>query len=240
MKLIPDKMGRFFERPFFEDGELDNECDQIVTQFLIQKYGEVKFPISTEDLQCIIEKEADLDLYVTLGEDEEGKTDFRKKKPDIAISEVLSSEPRFENRLRTTLAHEYGHAHFHRPFYEKKKEMRRAQTTLDFFDDEPDLVLVSYRSEALKTQDTDWLEWQARYVSGALLMPINDLKPRVIRFLEQHHLLGKATPEQPVVRTLIQKVAQRYQVSADAAQIRLQQLGFLKDALTPPQQGSLL
>lgn len=240
MRLVPDRTARFTERPYFEDGELDTECDDIVTQFLTKKYGEVKLPLSTEDLKCLIEKEADLDTYATLGEGEEGKTDFRKKKPDISISESLSNEPQYENRLRTTLAHEYGHAHFHGPFYEKKKAMSKAQATFDFFEDEPDLVLVSYRADTPKRQDTDWLEWQAGYISGALLMPISDLKPRAIRFLEQQKLSGAAVLGHPVTQVLIEKVAKWYQVSADAARVRLQQLNLIKEGLENREQGSLL
>ena len=68
-------------------------------------------------------------MYVALNDGEEGKTDFRGKKPDVHISQELSNEPRYENRLRTTLAHEFGHVHFHGPFC----EMKKAQLTLDIF-----------------------------------------------------------------------------------------------------------
>jgi Zn-dependent peptidase ImmA (M78 family) len=236
MRLIPDKTGRFAERPFFEDGELDAECDQLVTQFLIKKYGSVKFPIATEDLKCLIETKADLDVYVTMNEGEEGKTDFRRKKPDVHISEYLSSEPRYENRLRTTLAHEFGHVHFHGPFY----EMKKAQFALDLFGKEPDLVLVTYRADVIGATETDWLEWQAGYVSGALLMPISHLRPRVIQFFEQRGVAGVIHVDHPAAQNLIRKVTQRYQTSADAARVRLQQLGFLASGKAVCERGSLL
>ncbi|MCX6378988.1 MAG: ImmA/IrrE family metallo-endopeptidase [Armatimonadetes bacterium] len=235
MRLIPDKTGRFSCRPFFEDGELDLECDRIITQFLTKKYGCVKLPICTEDLKCLLETKADLDLYVTLNQGEEGKTDFRRKKPDVHISEILSSEARYENRLRTTLAHEFGHVHFHGPFY----EMKKAQLVLDFFGNELELVLVTYRSSVITASETDWLEWQAGYVSGALLMPISHVKPRVLQYLGQHGTTAVSL-ESPLAQNLIQKASLRYQVSAVAARVRLQQLGYIVDCAAVSVQGELL
>ncbi len=44
----------------------------------------------------------------------EGVTDFCPgEKPTVRIAHQLSEEPRRENRLRTTLTHEYGHVKFH-------------------------------------------------------------------------------------------------------------------------------
>ncbi|MDP6632124.1 MAG: hypothetical protein QGI51_01295, partial [Dehalococcoidales bacterium] len=58
-----------------------------------------------------------LDLYADLsgaGIDVDGLTDFfLDKKPVVEIARDLSLESRRRNRLRTTLAHEYGHVKFY-------------------------------------------------------------------------------------------------------------------------------
>ena len=64
MKYVPDKTGRFQRRPHYDPRELDDECERIINEFLNSKYGSVKFPLLTDDLTCLIERDAaDLDLY---------------------------------------------------------------------------------------------------------------------------------------------------------------------------------
>jgi Zn-dependent peptidase ImmA (M78 family) len=125
MKWIPDTTTRFKWRPYYEQEELDTECERIVTQFLSQKHGEVHFPLSSDDLAVMIEKDtSDLDLYADLsreGRDVEGMTEFfANKKPAIRISQELSLDPNKNRHLRTTLAHEYGHVRFHGFLWEDK------------------------------------------------------------------------------------------------------------------------
>jgi hypothetical protein len=118
MKWIPDATGRFLQRPFYADEELDTECEIFAVNLLRAKYGAVQFPLSTDDLTVLIEREADeLDLCADLNRDGdfiEGVTEFRPgRKPRVLISKHLSKGDRYINRLRTTLAHEWGHVHFH-------------------------------------------------------------------------------------------------------------------------------
>jgi Zn-dependent peptidase ImmA (M78 family) len=118
MKWVADTTGRFQWRPVYQPEELDTECERIVTAFLLQKYGAVRFPLSTDDLTVMMEQDTSyLDLYADLsgeGEDVEGLTDFFKnKKPAVKISQKLSEDVALSARLRITLAHEYGHVKFH-------------------------------------------------------------------------------------------------------------------------------
>ena len=55
---VPDKTGRFSQRPHYKPGELDRECEIIVTSFLQHRHGEAVFPVSTEDLTVLIERDA--------------------------------------------------------------------------------------------------------------------------------------------------------------------------------------
>src|SRR6266536_3811685 len=117
MKWVPDKTGRFQQCPHYLPEELDTECEQLIASFLQKRYGKVEFPIKTEDLTVFIEEKADLDSFADLSGEEgdvEGMTEFLpRKRPTVGIAGSLN-QPYLENRLRTTLTHEYGHVHYHR------------------------------------------------------------------------------------------------------------------------------
>ena len=122
MKMVRDTTGRFPQRPHYSQEELDRECEVIVSSFLKQRRGAAFLPITTDELSILIEQHAtSLDPYADLsrfGEDVEGMTAFRPDgETEVFISERLSNESHRENRLRTTLAHEFGHLTFHRDLW---------------------------------------------------------------------------------------------------------------------------
>jgi hypothetical protein len=75
-----DKSGRFPQRLFLRAAEIDRDCERLVTAFLQQRYGEVRFPISTNDLTILVEQHcASLNQYADLsgeGDEVEGMTCF--------------------------------------------------------------------------------------------------------------------------------------------------------------------
>src|SRR4029077_8999092 len=82
------------------------------------------------------------------------------------ISNRLSEDSRMENRLRTTLTHEYGHVKFHSPLWEADS------ATADLFGKRPERMSISCKRENIVgATEYDWMEWQAGYVCGAVLMP---------------------------------------------------------------------
>ncbi len=104
MRWIPDTTGRFPRRPYWEREELDARCEAIVTEFLRTRRGEVRYPLTTDELTILVERYADLDGAADLsryGEDVEGYTDFLRRPPLVRVSERFQ-DPRLENRLRTT------------------------------------------------------------------------------------------------------------------------------------------
>src|SRR5690348_4299301 len=110
---VRDTTGRFSQRPHYEPEELNFECEAIITKFIKDLYGEVRFPVETDDLTKLIERDtSDFDSYAdlsALGPDVEGVTEFfTHRKPAVKISADLSSDDKRENRLRTTMTHEYG------------------------------------------------------------------------------------------------------------------------------------
>jgi hypothetical protein len=75
IRWIKDPTGRFPERPFYRQEDLDSLSEEWVVDFLMERYGKVEFPVSTEDLTVMIERDtSDLDQYADLSEEgEEGE-----------------------------------------------------------------------------------------------------------------------------------------------------------------------
>jgi Zn-dependent peptidase ImmA (M78 family) len=232
MKWISDPTGRFPHRPFYENGEIDYKCETLITKFLLDKYGKVSYPITTNDLTILLEqKTEDLDLFADLSDydgDVEGITEFyTDKKPKVLISRSLSEQPYRENRYRTTLTHECGHVHLHGSLLSGGQ--------MKMFADETRENNRCKRENILGAQKTDWMEWQAGYASGALLIPITSLKSLCRGFYQESNLLTAISTTSLNGQQLIIKVANSFQVSEDAARVRLLQLKFLTDQEQTPQ-----
>lgn len=241
MKYIRDSTGRLCMRPHFEPIELDRECEQLVCTFLRAKYGEIKFPIPTDALDVLIEQDAqDLDKYADLsaeGDDVEGVTEFVPgQKPRVKISARLSENPKLENRLRTTLAHEWGHVKFHAPLW-------LADTaTPDLFGRRPEATSIKCkRDNIFGASEYDWMEWQAGYVCGAVLMPHTRVKAIAKEYFESIRQNGPLDVKSQAAVDLSERVVKAFQVSADAARVRMIKLKILSElggGLGLPQPGA--
>jgi hypothetical protein len=230
MRWVADTTGRFAQRPHYAPAEIDAECEGLVDSFLRERRGRVEYPFETNDLIALIEREAeDLDIYADLtseGQDVEGATYFNPQgRARVRISRRLADEPWSTNRFRTTASHELGHVKFHNFLW--PLEPRPAL----FYADEAPLSDVSPRCKRDAIQPLkplDWMEWQAGYACGALLMPLT----RVQKLARTVSGLGLAprvvgTPE---TLDLISLVKKAFEVSADAARVRLIQLRLLAPA----------
>jgi len=238
MRWIPDRTdrtGRFRARPFYTRDELDHICEERVGRFLRGKYETVRFPLDTNDLTILLEQDVDdLDLYADLsavGGEEcevEGVTIFVPgRRPRVRIARALMMQPRREPRLRTTLAHELGHATLHafagRPDLTTRPLPRGDQSCL---------APAWGRSPVANTRgvSSDWMEWQAAYASGAFLVPRRALQqvvgPRGGR--------GAARASSPVGERLIRQVQEHFGVSQAAARVRLLQLHHLAESTAAP------
>lgn len=231
VRLVPDRTGRFDQRPHYEPGELDRECDAIIRTFLSERYGEVVFPIATDDLTVLIERDAgELDQYADLseyGDAVEGVTLFEPgRKPLVKIAAELTEDQRRENRLRTTLTHEWGHVHYHAYLWDM---VDHASGDLFGYSHTPH-GNVCKRESMLNAPYTDWMEWQAGYVCGALLMPATALTGSVREHLKTVGLQAPLISNSAEARDLINVVIGRFGVSAEAALVRLIKLKFISDA----------
>lgn len=228
MKWVKDRTGRFPERPHYETDELDAECENIIESFLKGRHGKMTFPIATDDLTVLIERDVeDFDQYADLSLEEgevEGVTTFVPgRQPTVRISRLLSETPNMENRLRTTITHEYGHVRFHRFMF----EMKSATPSL-FPDSIADHTNKCKRETILHAGQTDWMEWQAGYACGAFLMPITALRETVKVYLKQTlQATAQLPPDSPAGLELISTVSKVFHVSNDAARVRLLQKKML-------------
>jgi Zn-dependent peptidase ImmA (M78 family) len=223
MKWIKDRSGRFQERPFYEFEELDYICEDIISGFMLRQFGEIKYPIATNSLEILLESEAsDVDFYADLsteGPDVEGVTQFyRNQKPKILITNKLSNEARYENRYRTTLTHELGHVKLH-SFLWTTNQLPLLPSTHD------DVSPKCKRESILNAQEVDWMEWQAGYASGAYLIPITPLRSLAKEIVGVSRL-KLLLPTSNDGQLLIKQVQHQFQVSAEAAEVRLRQLRY--------------
>jgi hypothetical protein len=233
---VRDQTGRFHQRPHYRPEELDSECELIITEFLKDVRGEVRYPVETEDLKMLIDRDTeDLDVYADLasyGSDVEGVTEFTPgSKPSVKISARLTEDNRYENRLRTTLTHEYGHVRFHGSLFEG--ESSQAELPLGR---RPDRNNICKRDSMIDAAQTDWMEWQAGYVCGALLMPKTVVLIECRRYVEELGLHGTMSLQTPHGAALIDRVGEMFRVSNDAARVRLLKL---RQVTPGPGSGSL-
>jgi hypothetical protein len=226
VRYIPDNTGRFSHRPYYEPGELDRECERIIADFMQERTGSLTFPIPTDVLTKLIERDTDdLDLYANLldeGSDVEGVTDFYPgERPKVRISIDLTESERRGHRYRTTLAHEYGHVHFHTSLFDALSLSPRMFPELDRAQ-----VQKCQRATIISAQKIDWMEWQAGYVCGALLMPLTAFSQVVVAFRQRHnlHSLHVRSLE---AGELLATIAEQFDVSEDAARVRLMQLNYM-------------
>jgi IrrE N-terminal-like domain len=222
VKEVIDRTGRFAKRPFYQAEDLDIACEQIIVRFLRSRYGKAEFPVSTDDLTRLVERDvSSLDIYADLsefGSDVEGVTCFNPgSKPEVLISAKLTEDDCRENRLRTTLTHEYGHVHFHAYLFELQNQTRTEEK------------IVCKRDGMVNANEIDWMEWQAGYVCGAILMPKSYLTKCVQSFCQQNELILPIKLADREANDLIDLVASKFQVSRDAAKIRLIKLKHLVD-----------
>jgi Zn-dependent peptidase ImmA (M78 family) len=221
MKMIPDKTGRFPARPHWEIEELERKCEEAITAFLEHRYGFVRIPVPTEALTELIERDGDiLDVRPNLSDDKYevfGYTRFeRGKKPVVTIARELWERRYRNNRLRMTLGHEYGHVLLHTWLYDKYGVAAEPQ--------------LCYWQSLLPTEGVvDWMEWQAGYAGGALLMPESFVRRAAAAFFRDRKETAPVKKDSATAAALAERIALAFDVSLEAARVRLAKLAYLID-----------
>ena len=130
-----------------------------------------------------------------------------------------------EALLRSTIAHECGHAIYHRSFYGRQKTQTAACTVSD--------IRIQTDVRQLTTNH-DWLEHHAKRFSAAILMPYPAVR-NVCKSYTDHLTLWYKNEPQLCNRLAANRLASVFKVSCAAAQIRMNQLhlDFQAPAETP-------
>jgi hypothetical protein len=219
VKWTRDTSGRFRQRPHYLNDELEQICEVAICNFLRERHGTVAFPISTADLTVLIEQAVeDLDSSCELEDGIDGLTDFfPRKRPKVKIASRLQ-EPYLENRLRTTLTHEYGHVVLHGFLFAVEGDLKK------LFDGTARETRNTCHRDHIHGGAADWMEWQAGFACGALLMPQTELVRVVKAFRDAEGLkYADIGVDADAGKRLIQRVMGEFQVSQDAARVRLEQ-----------------
>jgi hypothetical protein len=234
VKMVRDTTGRFALRPHYDPSELDRECERILFPFLQARHGSGEFPLSTDDLTVLIEQHADsLDMYADLsryGGDVEGVTEFHADQaPKVSISERMANDRRRKNRLRSTLAHEFGHVHFHRHLWDEK--LRPGEL---FAKGDPTNKAICKRDTIINALSYDWMEWQAGYVSGAILVPSSLARRLVSDYCADRGLHGDIPVRSHHGCVLVGMIQEAFEVSEEAARVRLLKLRLVTSTDAQP------
>ena len=75
----------------------------------------------------------------------------------------------------------------------------------------------------------DWFEWQAGYASGALLMPESFARRAVGAYFQNRSERPPIVGGSPEAPALCRRISLAFDVSVEAATVRLKQLGYLTE-----------
>jgi hypothetical protein len=222
---------------YLTTSQIENDTRLLLAEYE-QQFGRITRP--PVDVEGIIESLFQLDLRFadlrsSLGQDVLGATwiDEREVRVDETLDPTL--DPKKEGRYRFTLGHEIGHWRLHRP----SLEARAMQGSLFNAVHKPAIVC---RSSGREPQ-----EWQADVYAGFLLMP------QTLVHEQWRNLYDKAEPyfaadeietiqarwslaenNTPTV-SIARRLAQVFNVSGQAMQIRLIGLGLIRTRQAQPQ-----
>ncbi len=154
------------------------------------------------------------------------KAEYLSVKEDTAIIETSLLEPGNENIYRFTLAHEVaGHAYLHKDYHYTDPN----QMSLFEMENKPIIECRKNRiftygimpPKQLKT-DVEWMEWQANYMASAILMPMASVDKLIDDLAMKFDSYSKTTKN-------IEYISQIFKVSKIAVEIRLKNLGLIKE-----------
>ena len=217
------------EPQFYALDYFEQLCERAVVEFCDEFYGQELAPLPTDVLTQLLERHTSvLNLFATLDEGIEGMTTMfgNECRPQVEIAAELSRQWFRENRLRTTLAHELAHVLLHAPLW-------RAQCLAAGQPGEARIAQVCRREtvedQGSRSDRIDRVEWQARYLGGALLMPKRRLDRLVGRFLSTFSTAPVLVAGSAEAEELVERVSIGFRVSRDAARVRLSRVGVVRD-----------
>lgn len=141
------------------------------------------------------------------------------KRDTIIIEGTLAENPALEHRERFTEGHEASHGLVHPEYYKRRAQFAGFSNTGDSYSKPcfPDLSGEDMNGKRL--QGEAWLEWQANYLASVLLMP----KATVKQLKDLIKSKGKCYWNLELISTMVEV----YNVSKNAARVRLNSLNYL-------------
>jgi hypothetical protein len=130
----------------------------------MERYGQELNPVPTEALVQLLEEHAhDVDQLAELPEGVNGVTEYYwDRKPIVKIDARLTQQHWRETRRRSTLTHECSHSIQHAPLWRELGPEHPGDGPV------AQSCRCEYNNDSHDQWD-DWMEWQARYMSGAFL-----------------------------------------------------------------------
>lgn len=213
-------LSKLLGKPDFQpESRIESQAEKVILQHLKNRdRGNTPFPITIDDLTTLIETAVDdLDLYSDLsqyGPGVEGLTIFRPgSKPQVRIAAELS-ETANTNRLKSTLAHEFGHVFLHNPMFQRHHQAALIQI-------EHPSVQLTFRDEEASASQSDLFEFQAWYFCRALLMPASELNRLIRTHAEAENHYGEIWHAGSLGQKVIGLTAKLFGVSEAIARIHL-------------------
>jgi hypothetical protein len=219
MRHLKAQSGPFVERPYFKNGEIESTCeDELLKAGLcpslpeairIDRFIEKRFGVTPS--------------YEDLGESILGLTRFNSTGvAEIVVAEALDSENSVvaERRIRTTLAHEAGHALFHSHlFVLAPREPLFGDAT------DPGRPKVLCRDEGVGSgYKGQWWEYQANCAIGGLLLPTRLTLQVLQPYLVAVGTLGVVDFDRSRMEDAARFLAETFNVNPVVARIRINQL----------------
>lgn len=227
------------QRLWFEPDEIETIIEDELRR--AEQMPTVDHPVA--DLERFVEHHlgSPLDQYADLAPDVLGVTEFRRGQPPlVSINRDLTgsaldgddSPPGLRGRWRATVAHEATHVVLHRVLFELD-EHQGSLFPEPAASRDSSLMRCLKRDVGYGTSVRDWREIQANRGMAAMLMP-----RRVFERIARRELVALGVSrsglraDDAVVTDLVRRLAERFEVSRQAASIRLGTLGFVGGAQT--------
>ncbi len=217
--------------------QLLNRATSIDIEHFAEYYLGLEMDYATLSKNCsilgmIVFNECSIKVYET---EKYHETILHVKEGTILIDASLCEQNQLQ-RGRFTVGHESSHWILHRYIYQKYKN----QISIDF--DDKKCIIRCFRRDIenafrknIFSTDSDWIEWQADYMSSALLMPKRTFSLAVEKIFKKYGIHQKYVIKgidndlDIFIEILPELLAEIFDVSKQAASIRLEKLGFIRD-----------
>ena len=188
--------------------------------------------------------------YVEVFDEENNRELIEVEAGTVFIDSDLIDDEYQLGRCRFTFAHEPGHWLFHRHMYSINKNQ------MSLFDVEPGVQKVCHKCQKKHvgyigsrdhlSTDAEWQEWQADYFAASLLMPKKTFKVATEDCLSKLRLTvddlhnKNAAETFFSVRQMIVALSQLFDVSNQAAALRLYKLGYITNQIMSPTESHMI